>query len=108
MSVFADQFTRAGSTFSLADLPTSGMILAPAPNYSGPIQVMIGQYDFTFCAGDCSKIDAVTTGLAQTFYPSAKAFDGHIVADSGHCINNHYAAPQAFKATLAFLKEQGL
>ncbi|KAK4569485.1 hypothetical protein LTR86_003248 [Recurvomyces mirabilis] len=106
--LFEQQLPIAGSTFSLADVITSGLILAPAKDHTKPVQVVLGQYDFTFCSGDCSKTADPTIGAIKAFYPDAEVGEGYIVPTSGHCINNHYAAGEAFAHMLEFLKEQGL
>ena len=83
------------------------MILTPSPAYTGPVQVVLGQYDYTFCSGDCSNMSTSATSVADSFYPNATMSEGYFVANNGHCINNHYAASDAFERVLEFLKKQG-
>ncbi|KAK3673084.1 hypothetical protein LTR78_006924 [Recurvomyces mirabilis] len=106
--LFEQQLPIAGSTFSLADVITSGLVLASAKGHTKPVQVVLGQYDFTFCSGDCSRTADPTIGAVKTFYPDAEVGEGYIVPTSGHCINNHYASGEAFAHMLGLLKEQGL
>jgi hypothetical protein len=53
-------------------------------NFTGPVMILTGEYDFIFCTGYCSGI--LVPGAEKTF-PNSKDLQVYTQPDSGHGIN---------------------
>lgn len=105
--VFERQFdTRQTTVFG--ELLTFGSVIAPQPEFIGPVDVVLGQYDYIFCTGNCSY----PVNQAQTFvnalFPASLRKGTYLQPDSGHLIAQHYTARQGFAHSLNFLRASGL
>lgn len=106
--VFTAQYAQK-QTYSIGQLLTILDIFVPAPNYTGPIDVILGQFDFAFCSGDCSTPTDEAAAVKPALYPAAGAgSQSYIVPSSGHCLNAHVEAPLAFAQMIAFLRANRL
>lgn len=77
-----------------------------APKFTGPVQFMVGEFDFVVCLGDCKgTYDATMVGEK---YPRSKAVDIQIVPETGHALPYHHTAQMGFKTTFNWLKKNGL
>ncbi|KAF2670622.1 alpha/beta-hydrolase [Microthyrium microscopicum] len=95
------------STITLGEYLTFGTF-AVAENFTGPIEVVTGEYDLPNCHGDCmfpyNKLAAVKDNL----YPNANNnSDWYVVPGSGHGINFHYEAMNAYQHIQNFIKKNG-
>lgn len=92
-------------TNSLGELFTLGTIVSPSPQFTGPVDVLLGERDYVFCGGDCNYPSDQSALITPAFYPAAsKGSQHYLVPGAGHVINAHYSAPQAFAQMTAFLK----
>lgn len=83
--------------------------MAPATAYTGPVDVVLGQYDYVFCMGDCTEEENSAAAFIDAFYPGANAnSSSYIMPNSGHNINDHYTAGDAFEQMIQFLKANEL
>ncbi len=106
-SVFANQYA-AKQTYSFGQQFTLPGIYSPAPAFKGPVDVVIGQYDFPFCLGACNQPTDQAAATIPALYPgAATGSQSFIVPGSGHYINAHYAAPAEFSQINTFLKTNG-
>lgn len=106
--VFTAQYARK-QPYAIGQLLTVLDIFAPAPNFTGPIDVVLGQFDFVFCLGDCSAPTDKAAAVKAAFYPAASAgSQSYLVPNSGHILNAHIEAPLVFAQMIAFLKSNGL
>ena len=106
-SVFANQYA-AKQTYSVGQQFTLPGIYSPAGAFKGPVDVVIGQYDFPFCLAACDTPTDQAAATIPALYPAAAIGSQHfIVPDSGHYINAHYAATSEFTQINAFLKVNG-
>ena len=106
-SVFANQYA-AKQTYSFGQQFTLPGIYSPAGAFKGPVDVVIGQYDFPFCLAACDKPTDQAAATIPALYPAAASGSQHfIVPDSGHYINAHYAATSEFTQITAFLQVNG-
>ena len=105
--VFQRQFDTRQTTI-FGELLTFGSTVGPRPNFTGPVDVVLGQYDYIFCTGNCSY----PTNQAQTFvnalFPASLKKGTYLQPDSGHLVAQHYTANQGFAHSLNFLKSSGL
>lgn len=89
--------------FTLADVYT------PAPAFTGPVFIVDGQNDYFYCGGDCTYPADQAALVIPAFYPAAsKASKSYLVPNTGHNINAHKTASQAFDQMTAFLKANGI
>ena len=96
-------------TYTIGQEFTIPAIIKPATRFTGPVDAVLGQNDFPFCLGDCTFPTDQSVALITSFYPAAAAGSQHfLVPNSGHVINAHFGATQAFNQQLAFLKKNGL
>jgi hypothetical protein len=69
--------------FALMEVITLG-ITPLGTNFTGPVLVITGEYDFIFCTGYCGGI--LVPGAEKTF-PNSKDLEVYMQPDSGHGIN---------------------
>lgn len=79
-------------------------VTADARNFTGPVLVVTGEYDFFACAGYCPGflVDNLTP-----LYSGAKTLEIAIHPDSGHSINYNQNATGAFNVITNFLRTNG-
>ncbi|KAF2152256.1 hypothetical protein K461DRAFT_256055 [Myriangium duriaei CBS 260.36] len=102
--VFDAVFATRG-TYTIGELLTLPAIFTPAPAFTGPVAVINGEFDFAYCGGECGQLPDL---YRTTFYPTAGRAAVYLIPNTGHIINAHATAPQAFQQMLSFLKENGL
>ncbi|MCJ1353418.1 MAG: hypothetical protein MMC33_003404 [Icmadophila ericetorum] len=104
-----DNQVAAKQTYSLGQQFTLPLIFAPATNFTGPVDVVVGLQDFPFCKGDClSPSDQAVTTIPSLYPAASKGSQSFIVPDSGHFINAHYNAPLEFEQINKFLTSNSL
>ncbi|KAL9940761.1 hypothetical protein V8E36_000249 [Tilletia maclaganii] len=97
-----EQPVTQGAFFSI------GAIVAPAPNYTGPVQIVLGERDFVFAFSNPFSVPGpdLATAALQELYPQAAAGSvGTIIPATGHGLNYHTTASISFNATLSFLNQ---
>ncbi|KAL8669383.1 MAG: hypothetical protein Q9168_006019, partial [Polycauliona sp. 1 TL-2023] len=96
-AIFQNQVDRK-DTYTLGEDFTIGELLKPAPNYTGPVDVVTGQYDFPNCLGNCSFPDNQLAKVVPALYPKADRAKSELflVPENGHIINAHRSAGKAF------------
>ena len=80
----------------------------PQPSYTGPVDIVLGQYDYIFCTGNCSYPTNQAEAFLSALFPNALHKGTFLQPDSGHLIAQHYSAGQGFTHSLDFLKSNGL
>ncbi|KAL8725346.1 MAG: hypothetical protein Q9166_007406 [cf. Caloplaca sp. 2 TL-2023] len=104
-----DITVRDKQTNNIGELLTLGTIVAPSPDFTGPVDVVLGEKDLVFCGGDCARPADQSAAVQPVFYPNAAAGSRHFLAPgAGHSINAHYSAPAAWNHQLSFLRANGL
>ncbi|GAB5594028.1 hypothetical protein Unana1_08928 [Umbelopsis nana] len=94
--------------YTVGEIFTLGKHVAPAPSFTGPVNVVNGRNDFIFCQSDCLlPFDQSAAVLSQLYPNRAKGSDSIIVDGVGHAINIHYAANDAFNQIQDFVKSNG-
>lgn len=79
---------------------------SPAPGYKGPVQFVVGQYDYLVCGGDCTGTWKQST--LEYLYPNASCVDAHVQLGTGHGLTLHRGAREGYQVTLDWLKSNGL
>jgi len=92
-------------TYSIGEILTLTSIVAKAPAFTGPVDVVIGQNDLIFCQADCLTPVEQSAQVVPALFPAASAGSQHYsVPGVGHAVNSHYNATLAFKQMISFLK----
>jgi len=87
-----------GELWTLAD------VYVPAPAFTGPVDIVDGQNDFFYCRGDCMYPVNQAALALSTFYPAASSGSQvFLVPNTGHNINAHFGASEAFSHMISFL-----
>ncbi|KIV79572.1 hypothetical protein PV11_07124 [Exophiala sideris] len=79
-----------------------------ANNFTGPVDVVNGEFDLPNCHGNCLVPSNKLTPVKDVYYPVASNFSWYVGPDSGHALNLHYAAPGAYEHIHEFLRTNGL
>ena len=97
--------------FSIRQSITTSEFLPPlvnlgaAPQFEGPLQFMLAEFDYPVCRGDCNiPFDRATF---QKLYPKAKDIDIYTQQGNGHALTMHRKANWGYKATLDWLDRNG-
>ena len=80
--------------------------LGVAQEFTGPVQIVLGEFDFPVCAGDCKGLFDPATYKA--LYPKAPPVTPYIQQGAGHGLTMHRRADVGYKATLDWLDSNGL
>lgn len=95
--------------FSIRQIITTSELMSPrikigaAPDFKGPVQHVLAEYDYPVCRGDCKLL----YGL-ETLYP--KALDRNITMQygNGHALTMHKMEGLGYQATFDWLDRNGL
>ena len=61
-----------------------------------------------FCGADCTQPSDQSALVQPTLFPSASnGYQSYLVPGTGHGINAHYSAPQAFQQIQKFVVSNG-
>lgn len=87
---------------------TLGSPVAPALDFTGPVDMVNGENDFIFCSSDCTMPVDQSKLVLEILYPArSKASESVIIPGLGHGINVHYRASLALKQMLDFVRRTG-
>lgn len=96
-------------TNTLGVLFTLGDVVAPAPKFTGPVDVVLGENDLVFCGGDCTQPSNQAAKVQPAFYPAASSGSQYYIAKgSGHAIAAHKSAKDSFDHMIQFLRANGI
>ncbi|KAK8861622.1 hypothetical protein IAR55_002445 [Kwoniella newhampshirensis] len=108
-----DKFTTTKGEYTLGQQNSiAGPLALDRSNFTKPVFVVTGENDAPFCAANCyvtSLGDGQTQlDTARDLYPSVSNFSTYVVAASGHGINFHTTAYEAYQQIINFVSAQGL
>ena len=98
--------------FSIRQTITTSEFLPPtinlgaAPDFTGPLQFMLAEFDYPVCRGDCRI--PFDLGFFRGLYPNATDIDIYTQKGNGHALTLHRKANTGYKATLDWLDRNGL
>lgn len=97
-------------TVTFGELLTLASIIAPATNFTGPVDVVNGAADWPFCMGNCSYPTNLAAAAATMLYPavSNNTRSNYLAPGAGHGVNLHYAAGGAYQQIQTFLGSSNL
>ncbi|KAL8924229.1 MAG: hypothetical protein Q9208_004193 [Pyrenodesmia sp. 3 TL-2023] len=107
-TVFQNQVDRK-DTYTFGEIFTNGGVLNPATEYTGPLDVVTGIYDFPFCLGNCSYPDNQLVKVKPSLYPAVEdsKAEVYLAPDNGHYLNAHKSAGMVFDHINMFLAKHG-
>lgn len=77
-------------------------------NFTGPIYVVNGQNDMPGCWGDCLFPINKAAAVKEALYPAASIGSGwYLAPETGHGLNLHYTANEAYGQIFNFMKANG-
>jgi pimeloyl-ACP methyl ester carboxylesterase len=78
-------------------------------DFTGPVYVMNGLHDLPACSANCLVPQNQAAAVVDVVYPKASKGSGwYLVPGTGHGINYHYSAPDAYAHMHEFIKSNGL
>lgn len=99
----AAEASKGSVTFG--ELFTQAAIAGVASNFTGPVAIVNGDADLPFCFGNCSYPMNKAAAAISMLYPAAKANATYLAPSTGHGLNLHYTALDAYKFIGSFLKQ---
>ncbi|KAF1816972.1 alpha/beta-hydrolase [Eremomyces bilateralis CBS 781.70] len=85
-----------------------GLGVEPAASFTGPVQILNGQNDLPNCHGDCLYPNNKAKDAIKLFFPaSAPESSWWLAPGTGHGINFHYQAPEAYRHMIHFIEKHG-
>jgi pimeloyl-ACP methyl ester carboxylesterase len=93
------------------EILTIGSQPGPAPEFTGPVQVITGNEDAIFCGSNCSATGGASASVlssAGSLFPKASVFEAYVQPRTGHALNVHYNSTGAFNVIQKFLISNGL
>lgn len=107
-AILAAANAQKGSV-TYGELFTQGVVSKVASNYTGPVAIVDGFEDLPFCFGNCTFGGDKAQLALKALYPAAKNTSATYYAqNTGHGINLHYSALDAFHWIQNFLKSNGI
>ncbi|KAJ5197685.1 hypothetical protein N7449_008164 [Penicillium cf. viridicatum] len=102
-------------TVSVGEMATASLAKV-ATNYSGPVTVITGDQDATFCfvnetsdgsgpGGECGQGKTSGPARVSSLFPAATSFSVTVLDNIGHCINLHYEAIVAYAVAHDWMDE---
>ena len=104
------QLENTKGTFSMGELFSIQSIITARPvDFTGPIDVVIGENDLPFCSGNCYyPVNQAGAVNVQLYTVAGSGSQYLVVNGTGHGINLHYSAEMAFDQIQSFVKANGL
>ncbi|UKZ78165.1 hypothetical protein TrVFT333_005900 [Trichoderma virens FT-333] len=75
-------------------------------NFTGPLQIFVGENDFAFCAGQCTGIFDLTQ--LHGLYPNVKDLNVYLQPQTGHVVQLSLNATAGYQVIFGFLSKNGL
>lgn len=94
-------------TIGIVEIFSLPAVIKPAGNFTKPVTWVNGNEDLPFCNGNCTYPMNLVDGALSMLYPAASANSTFLVPNTGHGINLHYSAPQAFAFIQNSLQSNG-
>ncbi|KAK4506535.1 hypothetical protein PRZ48_000267 [Zasmidium cellare] len=95
-------------TVTLGELFSTTAVTEPAKNWTKPVAVVNGDNDLPFCFGNCSYPTNLAQGALTMLYPATKKTGTYLAPTTGHGLNLHYTAVEAYHYIQDFLNKNGV
>ena len=95
-------------TYTYGEIFTLTSVIAPSPLFTGPVDAVIGEYDYIFAQGNANYPSDLAALVQPALFPNASnGSQSYVVPGAGHAINLHYAAGLMFDQVQGFVKDNG-
>lgn len=95
-------------TYTFGEIFTLTSVIAPSPSFTGPIDAVIGEFDYIFTQGNANYPSNQAALVQLVLFPNAsKGSQSYVVPGTGHAINLHYNAGLMFDQVQKFVKANG-
>jgi len=95
-------------TYTYGEIFTLTSVIAPSPLFTGPVDAVIGEYDYIFAQGNANYPSDQAALVQPALFPNASnGSQSYVVPGAGHAINLHYAAGLMFDQVQGFVKDNG-
>lgn len=94
-------------TVTLGELFSTTAVTAPAMNWTKPVAVVNGDNDLPFCFGNCSYPTNLAQGALTMLYPATNKTGTYLAPTTGHGLNLHYSAVEAYHYIQDFINKSG-
>ncbi|KAI1077226.1 hypothetical protein F5B20DRAFT_552789 [Whalleya microplaca] len=78
----------------------------PGPAYTGPVQLIVGEFDYVNCNGDCRGTYSEENITISTF-PGASNVTVYLQPNTGHALNVAKNASAVFQLMFSYLNDHG-
>ncbi|MCJ1455668.1 hypothetical protein MMC28_006024 [Mycoblastus sanguinarius] len=94
-------------TVTGAEIVSSSQLnLGAAESFEGPVQIVLGEFDYVVCRGNCNE--AINLDSLKSLYPKAEDIYPFTQPGTGHGLTMHRGAQLGYKASLDWLERKGL
>ncbi|KAL5381160.1 hypothetical protein DPSP01_007414 [Paraphaeosphaeria sporulosa] len=93
--------TKGTATFG--EFFSISAVTRPAANWTKPVAVINGDEDLAFCFGNCSAPVNKAEAVFPLLYPRAKTTGAYLARNTGHGLNLHYSAMEAYHYIQEFI-----
>ncbi|KAF3767924.1 hypothetical protein M406DRAFT_40675 [Cryphonectria parasitica EP155] len=91
----------------VAELVSGAQVLAqPAVNFSGPLQIFVGEFDYPNCDGDCNGVWSIQN--ISAVYPAASNISVYLQPGTGHGLTMSTNATAGYEVMFSYLDSHGL
>lgn len=95
-------------TYTYGEIFTLTSVIAPSPLFTGPVDVVLGEFDYIFAQGNAYYPSNQAALVQPVLFPNASnCSQSYVVPGAGHALNLHYAAAQMFDQIQRFVKDNG-
>jgi hypothetical protein len=95
-------------TYTFGEIFTLTSVVAPSSAFTGPVDAVIGEFDFIFAQGNASFPSDQAALVQPALFPNAsKGSQSYVVPGAGHAINLHDTADLMFHQVQGFVKDNG-
>lgn len=94
-------------TVTFGELFTTTAVTMPAMNWTKPVAVVNGANDLPFCFGNCSYPTNLAQAALKMLYPATNQTGTYLAPSTGHGLNLHYTAVEAYHYIQDFIMNMG-
>lgn len=88
---------------TLGELMTTSAVTGPAQNWTKPVAIVNGANDLPFCFGNCSYPTNHAQDALDMLYKATNLTGTYLAPTTGHGVNLHYTAVEAYHYIQDFL-----
>lgn len=106
-AVMVSSFANA-STISFGELFSRKNVTVAATGFTGPVVIVNGDSDLPYCSGNCTFPTNKGDDALKSAFALSKNATSFVMPGTGHALNLHHTACEAYAYILDFLKDNGV